>query len=313
MLHSLRSGVAKKSKKRLRKLKRMLQFSKSRAFSINIPKEWVNKNALAPQTELEVVDKGHMLMIATKQKISLPPTKKHVFTTQNIDEIYFTITGIYRKGYKEVELVFENHTADLIDSVTEFVGNFQGVVCEVNDNCLTFYDKNDHSKCMSILKKGFQTALILCDHLNVNPKTNDWWNELLEGYKRLFFLTEFVFRLIGTEHYSDVCNTMKLYCMAWVLQCIGEIIKRIGKYELQFEKKNEKGFFNEGHDLKIFGKVLREVYDVCYSNKSVTVFYNMKNVIEEKLREEKSDYLFIEYYVIFSYLCAKMIKQQMVG
>ncbi len=77
--------------------------------TITLPAKWVIDNNIKPSQELEIDVKDTSLVINSKQQTTHELFKADI---SNLDRcsILYTIRNLYRLGYDEIELSFENQT-----------------------------------------------------------------------------------------------------------------------------------------------------------------------------------------------------------
>jgi hypothetical protein len=113
-------------------------------------------------------------------------------------------------------------------------------------------------------------------------------------------MAEYIARLVHIEESADTRMALRYSATAWSFECIVFLLKRIAEHETEHEKDNRR------FELE---KIFQSVYNVCYKDAPITEFYNAKSEYEKYIMAAHFDSVMRENLMMFSYMCAKLVKQ----
>ena len=285
-------------------MKRRLTKLGNHSYSITLPKTWVEKNKLSPRTDLEVSEVGKTLTISTN--IGRQESCRDIFVRNQEEEaIMVALSNLYNQGHSKIRIIFDNKfkTAS-IETIEKFAGNFHGVILDKQDNILLLTENSEDKKCSELIMKCIRNILLLTESIDqTHEKDSVWYSQVYDTYHRIFFITEYIFRLIHTDDSSDIQIALRYFGTAWSLQCLAFLLKRIAEHEIEYYKSKD---VNVKYHLK---SLFLSVYDVCYKNKHLSDFYQNKSQFDDDAKLMLGNLVIHENVLMYSYLCAKLVKQ----
>jgi len=251
-----------------------------------------------------VVESGKSLLISTGI-IREESCRDILIKDQPEEAIIMAISNLYNQGHTKIRIVFDKkYSENDIVNIERFASNLFGVIVEKQDNVLLMTDNSDDKKCTELIVKCFHNILLIAETMDQSlTKDAAWYSQVYESYQRVFFLTEYVFRLIHTDNSSDIKLSLRYFGTVWSLQCLAFLLKRIAENDIELFKAN--GTVLQFHLEPLF----RHVYDVCRKNKPLTDFYKHKLQFDEQSKSMYCNIVVHENIIMYSFLCAKLIKQ----
>lgn len=277
------------------------------SFSITLPKSWVRNNHLAPQTDLNVEEKDKCLIIS-KDFDPDPKKIRIVFENQTLDSIYAKICGLYRHGYTEIVITFKEKSISKMKAVLGFLSNFIGISAHLKDDHIIIEQAAEDKKCCDALMKCFQNLLLISDYFRAISPEAKWLEKVYDSYNRIYFYSEYAFRMINIEGCAEFSSALKHYVMAWGVQCLGEVVKRIAEIENELVSKCRTTLIGD----RIADLICR-TYDVLYKNKDTKIYYDSKGSLESAIKERKIDSALFENINMIKYICSKIVKQHIIS
>jgi phosphate uptake regulator len=289
-------------------MKRRLTKLGNESYSITLPKTWVMKNNLKPRSDLEISESSGNLIISANLSFEELPKKVIHSGSRQPDEIISEFTAIYRFGYSEIKIAFTNNDKkDDIDRIVKHIANYHGIVSELFNDHILIKTAEGKGKRSEILQKCFQNVVMLSELLLENPLEDGWKQQVKESYERIYFLSEYVFRLISIQSEADLRLALNHQTMAWSLQCIGELLKKIS--ELEYENAKLKKNSAAGKEIQ---SIIRSVYNFCILKKAAIEYYNAKTVLQKNMESKQYCKITTEYISMCQFLCTKLVKQEIV-
>lgn len=272
---------------------------------ITLPREWIKKNNLLPKTDLEITESGPSLIISPET--IHPELSPQIVSCDNLHEelLISKITSLYREGCSEIKLVNTDNNTDAVNRAYKFALNLFGVAVEQKENAIIMRTAEGAGKRPEILNKCFHNLLLLSEMACENQGTAGWEKQIFEIYERIYFLTEYLFRMVALEGSSDFSNSLKEDFIASYIQTIAEILKKAA--EVEHEHALNEFFGGASPDLK---NLIRTVYDVCMLKREPGQFYEIRNQIIQKVKEKKYNTTCAGYAHMCEYFCTKLVRME---
>jgi hypothetical protein len=282
-------------------MRRNLLKSGNDSFAVTLPKTWVIKNNLKPSAELEIIDDGTKLIIST-QVIREESYRDLIIKGEtHKDAIFSAISHLYNEGHTKVRIIVANpNDCKIIEDIEKFVNNLFGITVFREGNNIYLTETCNSNKSPEIIMKCFQNILGMTNHFNEKKKDNLWHNQAVDCYYRIFFNSEYISRLAHTEEISNNRIALRYSAIAWSFECIAFLLKRIAEHE------NENANQNNKYELD---KLFQNAYNVYYKNQAIGDFYKFKIDFEARVLEGHYDSVMRENLFMFSFMCAKLLKQ----
>ncbi len=263
--------------------------------TITLPKQWCDKHQIKPQEELEVSEQGEVLSIVPPRNLRLPEITLDVKGLTPI-LIWRNVVAAYRNGYDEFKVFFDNpadkkrYTAFSYNTINFLYtkGNSKEPVlspmeviqmavnrcpgieiidqkenwCVIKEMGETTYKEFDNA-----LRRIFLLLISLADEIlrEINTKgRQDVLKSIHIVDTNIDRFTDFCLRVLNKKGYVDFRKTSTMYAILFLLELVGDELKKIGIHLLEAKKITSKTeeLFQTAHEK------IREFY---------TLFYNFSN------------------------------------
>lgn len=249
---------------------------------VSLPRKWALKHEVKKGDELDVQEEGNSIVISTDKGLKSEKVKINV-SKLNIHLVRWSITALYKKGYDEVEITFDN--PDTIDAIKEAIQNTLGYeIIEHHENkcIIKNLSKGLESEFDSTFRRAFLVTLSMADSSLERIKKGE-----IEELKEVIVLentnnklSNFCERMLNLKGYKDPKKTIFIYLIIWQLESVADEYRDLGKFLLREpDTKLNKDI------ITMFEKanaVLRSFYEVYYELKreKLVEIYNEKKKAE---------------------------------
>ncbi len=263
-------------------MKRKVIKQADQAFTITLPIDWVRKNNIDKNSEVNVDIIEKSLIINSNNPISGGSIKVD-FTGLHQRNIYRHIIALYTKGIDEIEIISDKDISPLImKTLNSLIG--YGLISHKKDSyVIKEFGSSAYQNLDEIFKRVFQMILLfyeaaIKDIFGEEKETID--NLLardLEVNKFCFYLQ----RAINKMSYQDPINGRILFTYSYVLEKISDEIERLWRLNIQHKPKKS--------------KEIRELIELSKEglSKAFNIYYQFNSsklddiyVIREKVREK---------------------------
>jgi len=208
---------------------------------VSLPSKWVQRCNVKKGQEVEIEEKGRTLLLKTDGE---PEVKRVEFDTRGQSEriIRLAISGFHRRGFDEIELLYDNpKTADHIQELVKdfFIGFV--IINQTKTRCvIKSISKDSEQEFDSTLRRAFLVTITMGENILESLKSKDLASlkSSLNLEKTNNQLISFCERLINkTGHISQELSSF-YYIIAWNLEKVCDEYKYMVEYML--ENKVEK-------------------------------------------------------------------------
>lgn len=264
---------------------------------VSLPRKWAVSHGLRKGDEIEVMEEGNKIIIATDQGAELEKIEVDV-SGMNERMISWIMHAVHKSGYDEIDVIFDDPKT--IGIIQELLKELLGYVI------IQHGEKRCTIKSISrVLEKEFDPTLRRAFLVTLSMA-----NSTLEGMKRADKsslkdleslestnnqLTGFCHRILNKHGYSQYNKTSYMYVLIWQLESIADDLKTIchaySKPALSKTKVSKEG-------LELFEKVnklLQLFYELFYDydkKKLMTISIERKGIPQigyELLRSGKKE------------------------
>lgn len=260
--------------------------------TITLPKSWCEKHQITPQEEVEVNEQGEILHIVPLRNIRLPELTIDVKGLPP-DLIWRYVVSAYRNGYDEFKVFFDNpldkkrysafsyntlnflysheKSKELMLSPIEViqlaVNRCPGIEiidqkenwCIIKEMGETTYKEFDNA-----LRRIFLLLVSMSDDIAKALALGET-NEILKNVHlvdtNIDRFTDFCLRVLNKKGYKDFRKTPTLYSILFLLEMIGDELKKIAIHVIEAKKitSKTKELFAIAHEK------IRQFYTLFYS------------------------------------------------
>src|SRR3989339_464669 len=209
-------------------MKRKVIKQANQAYTITLPIDWVRKNSVDKNPELDVIESGKSLIVNSSNPVAGGSVSIDANELEG-REIYLYLNSMYAKGYDE--MIFNSRkdiSSTLIKATSVLIG--LALVSESNGKyVIRDIGGGNHSNLDEIFKRVFQMVLSFYDSaigdiFGKEDETNQSLdNRDIEVNKFCLYLE----RAINKMTYSDSINGRVMFTYAFSLERIGDEIHRL--------------------------------------------------------------------------------------
>lgn len=263
-------------------MKRKVIKQANQAYTITLPIEWVRKNNIENNPEIDVMINDKSLIITNQGQIEHKKIKIKIEEQvgRNISRI---ITSLYAKGIDEIEIESDkNISSEIIRSLKSTIG-FALISQKENKFIIKDIGGSNYSDLDEIFKRVFQMILSFYESAinDIFGEEKETLDNLLSRDNEINKFCYFLERAINKMSYKDSTAGRILFTYSFVLEKIGDEIQRLWRTNIKYKIKKSK-------ELKRFIEKSNEGLGKAFE------FYFQFNVkkaeelaiLRDKLREE---------------------------
>jgi len=217
-------------------MKRKVIKQANQAYTITLPIDWVRKNKLDKNSELDLSESEKSLII-TNQGETEHKTARVDINTLDERNIARIIKALYAKGIDEIELT---STQDVTSTIIRAISNTIGfALVSQKDNTYTIKDVGgtSYSDLDEIFKRVFQMILnfyesAINDIFTTEKETLESLDSRDREINKFCFLLQ---RAINKMSYSDIINGRALFTYSFGIEKIGDEIHRLWRANLKHD------------------------------------------------------------------------------
>lgn len=223
---------------------------------ISLPRKWAIKHGIKKGDELDVEEKGNKIIINSGKSIVLNKVELNI-TNMDRSSIMYYLRSVYRLGYDEIEIKFDNTTTthfrlnkkvSVLSILHEEVNRLVGVeIVRQTENLCSVKDISTGSikEFDIILRRIF---LLLKDASNdlvnaIEKKDNILLETIEQKHDTITKFVSYCLRLINKYGYHDSRHTTTIYHIIETIDKVIDIIKYVARDVLFLKptiKKNTK-------------------------------------------------------------------------
>jgi phosphate uptake regulator len=219
-------------------MKRKVIKQANQAYTITLPIDWVRKNNIDQNTEVEVTESEKSLIITNTGKVQTKSIKLNV-TGFNEKNIYRHISALYTKGIDEIEITSdEDISAHILPALNNTIGY---ALLSQNKNVFVIKDIGgvNYSDLDEIFKRVFQMVLAFYDSaikdIFGEQKETEAGLRARDGEVNKFAF--FLQRAINKMSYSDPIKGRALSTYSFELEKIGDEISKFWRTNVKYNIK----------------------------------------------------------------------------
>jgi phosphate uptake regulator len=263
-------------------MKRRVIKQANQAYTITLPIEWVRKNNIEKNPEIEVTISDRSLIITNQGSIEHKKIKINIKEQKgrNISRI---ITSLYAKGIDEIEIESDKDiSSEIIRSLKSTIG-FALISQKENKFTIKDIGGSNYSDLDEIFKRVFQMILsfyesAIEDIFGEEKETQESLVSRDNEINKFCYLLE---RAINKMSYKDPIIGRAIFTYAFSLEKIGDEIQRLWRTNIKYKPKKSK-------ELK---KLIEQSYEGLGKSFEFYYQFNIKKAEEianlrDRLREE---------------------------
>jgi len=263
-------------------MKRKVIKQANQAFTITLPINWVRKNSINKNSEVDVTIVEKSLIINSDNPISGGSIKVN-FTNLHQRNIYRHIVALYAKGIDEIEITSDKDISSLIMKTLNSLIGYALIAHKKDIYTIKEFGSGTYQNLDEIFKRVFQMILLFYDAAikDIFGEEKETIDNLLardlEVNKFCFYLQ----RAINKMSYQDPINGRILFTYSYVLEKISDEIERLWRLNIQHKPKKSK-------EIKELIELSKEGL-----SKAFTIYYQFNSskiddiyTIREKVREK---------------------------
>lgn len=274
------------------KIKRKIIQQGHNTLTITLPKPWCDKHQITAQEELDVLEQGEVLNIVPPRNVKLPEISLDVKGLTPV-LVWRNVVSAYRNGYDEFKVYFDNppekkrysafsyntmnflypksNSKEPILSPLEViqlaVNRCPGIEiidqkenwCVIKEMGETTYKEFDNA-----LRRIFLLILSLADEIKKELKNGDNKDALKSVHivdTNVDRFTDFCLRVLNKKGYKDYRKTTTMYSIVFLLELIGDDLKKIAIHLIDAQKITPKmeELFQPAYEK------IREFYTLFYN------------------------------------------------
>ncbi|MFA5258740.1 MAG: hypothetical protein WC979_05665 [Candidatus Pacearchaeota archaeon] len=263
-------------------MKRKVIKQAGQAYTITLPIEWVRKNNIENNPEIDLTISDRSLIITNQGQIEHKKIKIKLEEQKgrNISRI---ITSLYAKGIDEIEIESDKNIAsEIIKSLNSTIG-FALISQKDNKFVIKDIGGTNYNELDEIFKRVFQMILSFYESAinDIFGEEKETLDNLVSRDNEINKFCYFLERAINKMSYKDMVDGRALFTYAFSLEKIGDEIQRLWRTNIKYKVKKS--------------KELKKFIEDCFNGlgKSFEFYYqfNIKKAEElanlrDKLREE---------------------------
>lgn len=260
------------------KIKRKIIKQGHSTHTITLPAKWISKYKLNAGDEVEVEEKYNNLVIRTGKDISEEKVKIKVSGPSKLIRRY--IGNLYRKGYDEVELCFDdpsllNEIQSHVEPMLGYEIIHQGKNCCTIKNVATALDTEFHN----MFRRMFLITLSLADESYEAVRSEEYSRlgsiSMLEATQNKLY--NFCSRTINKSGHKMFATNTFIYLLIHRLEQIGDSYRDICLYLGDSSSKKIKLGKDTLELYKSLNEMLRNLYEFYYKfDEEKAVYFSEK-------------------------------------
>ena len=253
--------------------------------TMTLPREWTNEFSIKSGDELELQIKGKALILSTEKLLSQNKKTEDISRLTQILPLF--LLSVYRKGYDEVELQFENqHTSIIIENIIN--NNFTGFhIIDQKKNSCTIKSMSDVNEMdfNEILRKLFLLIKMKLEKISdsLSKKDISDLQQIIAMNGMPSKITNFCHRLISKRNIENIENIHHLYSIVTNLENLDNQLNHLISAIMDLSQKTESPEIIS--IIKDFSRLYSDFYS-CYFDfdlHKLVILMNRKNILSGKL------------------------------
>ena len=263
-------------------MKRKVIKQANQAFTITLPIEWVRKNKINQNSEVEISDEGKSLVIINNKEIEKTKAKLNA-DTLNQREISRTINSFYARGIDEIEISSKSDiSSNIVSSLRHTIGyalvSQEKEIYSIQDMGGTNYSDLD-----GIFKRVFQMVLLFYESAitDIFGKEKETIESLISRDTEVNKFCLYLQRAINKMSYPKAIDGRILFTYSFALEKIGDEIQRMWRTNVKYKIKKTPQIQEL---MKISFEGLSKAFDFYYQFKLSTAgeIYKLREEVRTK-------------------------------
>ncbi len=281
--------------------RRIIRLGKT-AFTVTLPKKWLNSMNLLDKSEIDCEIRGNEIVFsADKESVSLVTSID--ITPLSERAIRWLMSGLHKGGYDEIEIIYKNkHQLDIINELLkDLMMGFTILEQTERRIRIKIITKDTPEEFFPVLRRAFLVALSLADTglSLIRDQKLDELKELIYLEKTNNQLTNYCQRIIHKGIFPENDNPYFLYVVIWNLEKIADDYKYIAQdltgKSVKIKKEVIDLFEKVNHHFRAYYELFYD-YDEKKLSELSERRKELQNVIKQLLETTKDeDTLIISY------------------
>jgi phosphate uptake regulator len=264
-------------------MKRKLIKQANQAYTITLPIDWIRKNGLDKNSEVDLNEDGNLLVVTAKNHILGKIVE--IDADENLVVLRNQLSALYSKGIDEIRL---KSKIDISSKIVELISSsFLGyALVEKKDNTYVIKDitGNNPANLEEIFKRVFQTILSFYEEAinDIFGQRKILIEDLMAKDHEINKFCWYLERAINKKAYSNDIDGRILFTYAFALEKIGDEIYRMWRT----------GTKNKVEKTQIIKRFVKDCQTALEGSFELYYQFNIKKVsdnsqIKYKMREEE--------------------------
>ncbi len=233
------------------------------SLTVSLPIDWVNKFNLKKGDEIEISEDEDRLVLSTERKMMHEKSEKDLSDLKD-HEILSIITALYRQGYDEIDLTYNNpkQTNYIQDAVNNLLG--LAIVEQTKKRCkIKDFSELKDDEFDTIMRRIFLLLIGMSEDLQeaLKKKDKEGLSEMYNHDTNINKFCNLCIRILNKRGYKDHKKIKLLFHLIIELENIGDELVRLSIEVSEGNMKYTENFiklYNHLHNL------LREFYEFFY-------------------------------------------------
>jgi len=222
-------------------MKRKVIKQGNQAFTLTLPIDWVRKNKVDKNLELDVKEEGKSLLINSSGEVEGGRVKLDL-SGQNTRVIFIHVSSLYAKGIDEIEIISkEDISQKLIKAAANTIG-YAVVLQEKERYIIKDISGGKYPDIEEIFKRVFQMILMFYEACmnDVFGEEKETADNLKLRDREINKFCLYLQRAINKMSYPDAIRGRSLFTYAFELEKISDEVERAWRTNVQYKIKKTK-------------------------------------------------------------------------
>ncbi|MEI6732022.1 MAG: hypothetical protein WCK90_05075 [archaeon] len=263
-------------------MKRKVIRQGNQAYTLTLPIDWVRKNGINENSELDVVESEKSLSISSDGTAAGKSVRVDV-SEYGTGSVFRLVGALYAKGADEIILASKKDISPIIIKATSGLIGFALISQSKGEYVLKDVSGGNYQHLDEIFKRVFQIILSFYDAAIEDVfgkslgKLEDVNSRDLEVNKFCLYLQ----RAINKMAYGDIVNGRIMFTYSYMLEKIGDEIVRAWRTNIKYGIKKSQVLKEIAEESK---EALGKAFDLYYqfNHKKISEIYAVREKIREK-------------------------------
>ncbi len=262
-------------------MKRKVIRQASQAYTITLPIDWVRKNKIDKNSEIDIKVSSRSLIINSNN-----PQEGGIvnidLSNKNIRTIHANINALYAKGIDTIEVTSKEDITSLLTKSLNFLIGYALISQKDNKYIIKDISPSNYSDLDEIFKRVFQMILLFYDSAikDVFGKEEETLDDLLNRDREVNKFCLYLQRAINKSSYENDILGRTIFTYSFNLEKISDEIQRLWRTNIKYKVKKSP----EIKKLALDSKEGLEIAFDLYFNQGNKKIENLSS-IRDKVRE----------------------------